>query len=147
MRLNHINLCSSDVPALASFFTEHFGYSVVQAGKVPDHIHEANAGTEFAMLDGADGSSLVLTQIVPPGPSSYPTNFHFGIAMDSPEDVCAKNAELSDAGYCADDVKRFEAVGADWTTFTCDLGDGLRVEVNHRSVKTSSDKRVQQHST
>lgn len=133
MKLNHINLCTSDVSALSAFLVNHFSYHVLQAGKVPADAGEAKAETDFAMLDGADGSSLVLTQIVPPGPSSYPTGFHFGIAMDSPDDVHAKHAELSANGHAPEGVKSFEAVGATWTAFSCPLGDGLKIEINHRS--------------
>jgi len=136
MKLNHINLCTSNVSALSTFLVDHFDYHVIQVGKVPDYDGAVGAGTDFAMLDGADGSSLVLTQIVSPGPSSYPTNFHFGIAMSSPEAVHAKHAELSAAGRGPESIKSFEAVGSSWTAFSCSLGDGMTIEVNHRSLKS-----------
>jgi len=125
----HINLCTRDVASLSAFLVAHFGYNVLRVGKGPPYDGAVGAEADFAMLDGADESSLVLTQIVPPGPSSYSTTFHFGITMTSPEEVYAKYMELTDAGH---DPESFEAVGAAWTTFPCALGDGLTIEVNYR---------------
>ena len=35
MRLNHINLCASDVEALADTLVQHFGYRTADSGNVP----------------------------------------------------------------------------------------------------------------
>jgi hypothetical protein len=134
MMLNHINLCSSNVPALTHTLDTHFGYRTVQAGTVLDEPWATDPGSHFAMLIGTDGSNLVITQIDPvPGGTAYPTGFHFGIIQDSPDAVTSKHDELAAAGLNPGPISTFDALGATWTAFTCPLGDGLEVEINHRS--------------
>jgi len=85
MHLDHLNLCASDAPALSSTLEQHFGYGLVQAGRVPDVAGLANAGSEFAFLLGEDGSSIVVSQIdaQPDGRSSLssavPPRAHAGV--------------------------------------------------------------------
>jgi hypothetical protein len=134
MTLNHINLCSSDVPALARTLETHFGYRTVQAGTVPNEPWATDPGSHFAMLIGADDSNLVITQINPAqNGSAYPAGFHFGIIQDSLSAVTAKHDELTSAGLNPGPVSTFDALSATWTAFYCPLGDGLEIEVNYRT--------------
>jgi len=134
MRLNHINLCASDVGALKDSLEQHFSFRTIQFGKVPDHPGAVDSGSDFAMLTGQDGCDVVISQIEAGEQSAYPPQFHFGLMQDSAEAVHAKHAELVAAGYSPGRVSAgFEVFGAVWTAFYCPLGDGLQVEVNHRT--------------
>ena len=65
---------------------------------------------------------------------AYPPGFHFGLIQDSVEAVHLKHAELTAAGLNPGRINGpFEAVGATWTAFYCPLGDGLEIEINHRT--------------
>ena len=142
MRLDHLNLCSSDVGGLARLLGRHFGYRLLQAGHVPETPGTAHRGGEFAFLLGEDGSSIVITQIdaQPDGSSSYPPQFHLGLRQESSEAVHAKHAELLAAGLAPGKVSEgFEVLGAVWTAFYCPVGDGLEIEVNHRTCSTILD--------
>jgi hypothetical protein len=111
MKLNHTNLCTSDVTALCTIFTRHFGFVALQTS------------TEFAMLSGIDGFSLVLTKIDENSSQMYPNsqmvnlqvNFHVGFVVDSQQEVYDKHKELNDAGYNLGQIKKFDAMGTTWT--------------------------------
>ncbi|MEV1048710.1 VOC family protein [Streptomyces sp. NPDC049916] len=130
MRLNHVNLCSSDVGELARTLSQHFGYRIIDSG--PVHNGEGS----FAALVGADGSEIVITPIprnTATG-AAYPPGFHFGLMQDSREAVLAKHAELKNAGHSPGDIHDgFQVWGATWTAFYCPLGDGLDIEINYRT--------------
>jgi len=136
VNLNHVNLCSSDVPALTATLEQHFEYRIIQAGTVPDEAWATNPGSHFAMLTGGDGSNIVITEIrpTPDGRSAYPSGFHIGIMQPTAQAVIEKHEELTKAGYQPGPLSDgFEAVGATWTAFYCPVGDGLEIEVNHRT--------------
>ena len=142
MRLNHVNLCASDVSALARTLEVHFGYSTVENGTVPDYPGVRNAGTQYAVLVGDDGSNIVITQIDPPtdGRSAYPAQFHFGLIQDTAGAVHSLHVELTAAGREPGKISVFEVLGATWTAFYCPLGDGLEIEINHRSESELLDR-------
>lgn len=143
MRLDHINLCASDVAALTRTMTRHFGYETLQEGRVPDRPDTPNAGSSFSFLLGEDGSYIVISEIQPrpDGSSSYPPQFHFGLMQDSVEAVRAKHAELTAAGFEPEPINSgFEVFGAIWTAFYCPVGDGLEIEINHRSASSVLDR-------
>ncbi|GAB3261499.1 VOC family protein [Kineosporia babensis] len=132
MKLNHVNLCTSDVIALTRTLVEHFGYRLVDSGIV----HGSDDASRFAAVLGPDGSELVITQIAPTpdGSPAYPKGFHFGLMQESREEVLAKHRDLDAAGYAPGPISDgFEVWGATWTAFYCPLGDGLEVEVNYRT--------------
>lgn len=134
MKLNHINLCSSDVPALSSFLNRFFDYEVLKAGKVPMPAADTKAESDYAMLEGVDGSFIVITEILSPVQPAYPTNFHFGIIMETPAQVHDKHRELGEAGFHPEKISEgFEVLGERWTAFYCPIGDGMKIEVNHRT--------------
>ncbi len=125
-KLNHLNLCTSDVPSLSKLFTQHFAFTTLQAADTS------------AMLQGSDGFSLVLTQIDPHAPPTYPhsvlftrhISFHVGFMLAAPAHVHAKHQELQAAGWQPKPIQTFKALGAAWTAFYCPAGDGIEVEVN-----------------
>ncbi|GAA4672276.1 VOC family protein [Frondihabitans cladoniiphilus] len=138
MRLNHINLCASDVPAMADKLVTHFGYRVVDSGAYP--LPDGSGNSHFSAIVGTDGSEFLITQIAAPteGMSAYPNGFHFGLIQDTREAVLTKHDELTAAGLAPGKINDgFEVWGATWTAFYCDLGDGLEVEINYR---TQSDR-------
>jgi hypothetical protein len=142
MRLNHINLCASDVPAMARTLEQHFDYDLFVLTKVTEQMGVLEPGSDFAMLTGLDGSYVVISQIdpTPDGSSAYPSFFHFGVMQDSADAVHAKHAELEAAGYHPGAISDgFEVAGATWTAFYCEIGDGLEVEVNHRTWSEQLD--------
>lgn len=141
MPFNHINLCASDVKALRTTLEQHFGYRTVDSGTVPNIPGIAGAGGDFAMLVGEDDSNIVITHIDPSENPSYPPGFHFGLIQDSVEAVHLKHRELTAAGFSPGKINGpFEAVGAHWTAFYCPLGDGLEVEINHRTRSDILDR-------
>lgn len=145
MRLNHINLCASDVTGLADKLVTHFGYRIIDSGPVPA---AAGRGSYFAAVVGADGSEFVITEIepAPDGGSAYPTGFHFGLIQDSREAVYAKHAELTAAGLNPGKISDgFQVWEATWTAFYCPLGDGLEIEVNHRTPSAVLDTAAPAH--
>ncbi|PRY04638.1 hypothetical protein [Kineococcus rhizosphaerae] len=52
-----------------------------------------------------------------------------------------KHTELLDAGYEPGKISSgFEVLGATWTAFYCPLGDGLEIEINHRTPSPLLDR-------
>ena len=142
MRLNHINLCATNVPLLAGKLVAHFGYHLIDSGDFPrqDGSGESQA---FAAVVGQDGSELVISEInaIPGAASAYPRGFHFGLIQDSREAVHAKHAELTAAGFQPGDISDgFEVWGSTWTAFYCPLGDGLEIEINYRTPSSLLDE-------
>ncbi|OPB02758.1 VOC family protein [Pseudomonas syringae] len=134
MKLNHINLCSSDVTALSAFLNRFFDYEILQAGKAPAPAGSSKSEYEYAMLEGSDQSFIVITEILSPIQPAYPTNFHFGIIMDTALKVHEKHLEMSEAGFHPEEISNgFEVLGVQWTAFYCPIGDGMKIEVNHRT--------------
>ncbi|MCX8572963.1 MULTISPECIES: VOC family protein [Hyphomicrobiales] len=118
MKLNHANLATSDVAALAGFFADHFGFRL-------DAIRGRDA---FAVLTGSDGFALNLMK---PGTSDgpYPAGFHVGFFVESPELVRVKQAELAAAGFAPGEIQELTRGGTRSTTFYCNAPGGVLVEV------------------
>lgn len=120
MKLNHINLTTTDVSGLADFFRRFFGFELLA-------MRGQNA---FAILRGSDGFALNLMQPGKTDSAEYPPNFHIGFVENSPRDVLAKHAELNAAGIEADGVQTLTRGGSTTTVFYCRAPDGLLVEVS-----------------
>ncbi|CAN7241184.1 VOC family protein [Aminobacter sp. LjRoot7] len=118
MKLNHANLTTTDVAALAGFFADHFGFRL-------DAMRGKDA---FAVLTGSDGFALNLMKPASDdGP--YPSGFHVGFFVDSPEIVRDKQAELASAGFTPGEVQELTRGGIRSTTFYCNAPGGVLVEV------------------
>jgi catechol 2,3-dioxygenase-like lactoylglutathione lyase family enzyme len=120
MKLNHANLCTTDVAGLAGFFTRHFGFEIV-----------AMRGKDaFAILRGTDGFALNLMRPGKGGGTDYPDGFHIGFLVDDGDEVRAKHAAMTDAGLRPDEVQNLVRGGAATTVFYCVAPGGLLVEVS-----------------
>ncbi len=119
MHLNHLNLVTPDVAALAAFFRRFFGFELAA-------MRGADA---FALLRGADGFTLSLMKPGKAEQAAYPENFHVGFFVETPESVRAKHAELSEAGLAPGEVQELGRAGSVMTTFYCKAPGGLLVEV------------------
>ena len=120
MKLNHANLVTSEVAALAGFFTSHFGFELL-----------AMRGKDaFAVLRGTDGFSLNLMTPGKGEAASCPSGFHVGFFVGNPDSVQAKQAELADAGLAPGEVQELTRGGVSSTTFYCLAPGGILVEVS-----------------
>lgn len=111
MKLNHLNLTVTDVPATSEFLEEYFGLRSA-----------VTRGDSFAAL--ADDDNLVLS-LMKGKEVSYPGIFHVGFVQESEELVDEINRRLKDDGY---DVKPPERFHGSWT-FYCEAPGGFTVEV------------------
>lgn len=87
MKLNHLDLQFADVPAAATFFIAHFGFTPVTRRDSP----------ALVVLDDGDGFTLVL-QRRKRDDESYPEGFHVGFIVDDPATVRARREALAAAG-------------------------------------------------
>ncbi len=119
MRLNHSNIVTGDVAALARFFIRHFAFEqVAMRGK-----------DAFAILRGADGFDLNLMKPGKGEAAAYPEGWHVGFVVTNPDEVRAKHAELETAGYAPGAVQRLARGDTATVTFYCRAPGGLLVEV------------------
>ena len=121
MKLNHLNLCTSDVSGLSDFFTRFFGFALV-----------ATRGRDaFAILRGDDGFALNLMRSGRgAAPIDYPDGFHVGFLVDHADTVHAKHRELQHAGLVPGELQRLIRGGAPTTIFYCEAPGGVLVEVS-----------------
>lgn len=83
MRLNHANIVTDDVAALARFFIRHFAFEqVAMRGK-----------DAFAILRGSDGFDLNLMKPGKGEVATYPEGWHVGFVVTSVGEVQAKHAD------------------------------------------------------
>jgi catechol 2,3-dioxygenase-like lactoylglutathione lyase family enzyme len=120
MRLNHANLVTSEVAALAGFFTNHFGFTLL----------DMRGKDAFAILSGSEGFALNLMKPGKGEDATYPDGFHIGFFVDETQLVHAKYAELARAGREPGDVQELTRGGVKSTTFYCNAPGGILVEVS-----------------
>src|SRR4028118_1999585 len=90
MRLNHVNLTVTDVPAAADFLVRYFGLTN-QGG---------NAGmTLLTDTAGFDGMILTLMKARASRFGGYPETFHVGFFIESREEVDRLSASLRADGF------------------------------------------------
>ncbi|TSA86104.1 VOC family protein [Deinococcus detaillensis] len=87
MKLNHINLGVTDVPAAVEIFELFFGLK--QAEGMPRNDN-------MTFLHDDDGS---LISVFKSKDVSYPKVFHIGFLQDTPEQVRAVHAQLTAGGH------------------------------------------------
>lgn len=121
-RLNHANLPVADVAALRDFFVRHFGFRVV-AARGPD---------AFVVLEDDERFILNLMRHRPREGNGFPEHFHVGFALDTPDAVHAKRAEIADGGLALSvgEVADLTRHGFASTTFYCHAPNDLLVEVS-----------------
>jgi len=110
MKLNHVNLTVSDVPAAAAFLEKYFDLQ----------NHGGNKG--FTVL--FDDDSLVLTLMKGKGEIHYPETFHIGFGQETEEKVNEINQRLKADGFDVQPPERHHA----WTFYVKAPG-GFTVEV------------------
>lgn len=109
MKLNHVNLTVTDVPAAAQFLEKYFGL----------HNRGGNKGITILF----DDNGLVLT-LMKAAEVAYPKTFHIGFGQESDEKVNEIYQRMRDDGFEADPPQRSHA----WTFYVRAPG-GFVVEV------------------
>lgn len=109
MKINHLNLTVTDVPAAANFLEKYFGLQ-----------HQGGDEKFMALFDD---NGMVLT-LMKAGQVKYPATFHIGFMQESDEKVNAINRRLREDGF---DVRLPERHHA-WT-FYIQAPGGFTVEV------------------
>jgi catechol 2,3-dioxygenase-like lactoylglutathione lyase family enzyme len=119
MRLQHLNLTTSDVPALAAFFERFFGF-------------EPYAARGDALVVLRNGHDFILTVMrgKTGEPADYPANFHIGFYCDEASEVEAKHAELAGAGLSPNKIAFMDrGGGARVPHFYCAAPGNVLIEV------------------
>lgn len=93
MRLNHLNLCVTDLDEAAAFFARHFGL-----------METARKGELIVVLDDGEGFTLVLSDPTKFGgeDAGYPEGFHVGFLVATAAEVDATHARLRAEGVQID---------------------------------------------
>lgn len=87
MKLNHVNLTVSDVPAAASFLQTYFG------------LRSTGGNAGMAFLTDDDGFVLALMKAGRGSPAEYPGNFHIGFFVSAEQTVDEVNRRLREDGF------------------------------------------------
>ncbi|ATF13287.1 VOC family protein [Brevibacillus sp. HB1.2] len=114
MKLNHVNLTVTDVPAASDFLEKYFGL------KKLDTSADAR-GDNFGVL--FDDNGLVFT-LMKGAEVQYPKTFHIGFIQESEEKVNEINQRLKEDGY-----KVAPPVRSHGWTFYVKAPGGFTVEV------------------
>jgi lactoylglutathione lyase len=109
MKLNHINLTVTDVPAAAQFLEKYFG------------LHSQGGNNGFTVLFDDDGMVLTLMKA---REVDYPKTFHIGFSQESEERVNEIYQQMHADGLEAEPPQRSHA----WTFYVHAPG-GFVVEV------------------
>lgn len=109
MKLGHLNLTVTDVPATVAFLEKYF------------ELRNQGGDDKFSLMFDDDG--LVLS-LMKGGQVSYPRTFHIGFIQESEERVNEINQRLKDDRFDVEPPQRFHA----WTFYVLAPG-GFTVEV------------------
>lgn len=115
MKLNHLNLTVSDVPAAQDFLVTYFGLRPQPWGD----------GQQMAFLKDDDGMIISLMKAPQAGEVSYPGMFHIGFMQESREQVDAINAQMGQGGLNVKPAREFHGS----YTFYVKAPGGFTVEV------------------
>ncbi len=114
MKLNHLNLIVSDVPATSAFLEKYFGLKQIAKGNNNIAFMTDDTGLILIMFKGND--------------VSYPEGFHIGFIQDSEAQVNEINQRLKDDGY--DVLAPTRNQQGRWT-FYFDSPGGFVIEVEY----------------
>ncbi|WP_260734969.1 VOC family protein [Tunturiibacter lichenicola] len=120
LKLNHINLSVSDVPALSDYFERCFNFKIA----------ERRGSNKFAVLVGEDDFALVLMHGKDVTPTSYPAMFHVGFILADETAVRATHQRMIQAGYVAPEPERIQRGGPPTFGFYHPAPGGILVEVS-----------------
>jgi lactoylglutathione lyase len=112
MKLNHLNLAVTDVPAAEDFLEKYFDMRRLGG----------NAG--MALLTDEGGFVLTLMKASRATELKYPANFHIGFGQENEAQVNALHARLAADGFIAPAPSREHA----WT-FYIEAPGGITIEV------------------
>ena len=119
MRLQHLNLATSDVAALAAFFERFFGFTPYAA-----------RGDALVVLRNKEDFILTVMRGKKGEAADYPANFHIGFYYDEASAVEAKHAELTAAGLNPNRIAFMDrGGGARVPHFYCNAPGNVLVEV------------------
>jgi len=114
-KLNHLSFPTTDVAETAAFFEKYLGCEIVAAG-------------EHRLLK-RDGFDIVLEHVTEEVPV-WPKNFHFGLEVDSLEDVQTLYGEFLEGGVQMETGVFNNTRGS---RFFCRAPGGVLIEVNTRA--------------
>ena len=115
MKMNHLHLTVSNVPATKAFLQKYFGLK---------SLSEGEASKNFDALIDDDGLVLTLMKTRRGAEVKYPGYFHIGFMQESEEQVNELNHRLKADGFEVDPPQRSHA----WT-FYVEAPGGFLVEV------------------
>ena len=95
MQLKHLNLATSDVGGLASFFERFFGFERLMT----------RGQDAFALMCNQDEFVLTLMKAKKHYLAAYPETFHVGFYLDAADAVQAKHNELAQASSSGNNFK------------------------------------------
>jgi catechol 2,3-dioxygenase-like lactoylglutathione lyase family enzyme len=113
VKLNHLDLQTTDVPALVQFLVTHFELTARTRLDSP----------KIAILDDGAGFTLVIQHYEAP---VYPPTFHIGFIVDDPAEVYTRREAIAAAGVTISPV---EVDGRGTRCYTHAPG-GLLVEIS-----------------
>jgi lactoylglutathione lyase len=114
MKLNHLNLIVTDVPATAAFLEKYFGLHNIAPGNDKMAFMSDEAGLILIMFKGKD--------------VAYPEGFHIGFIQESEAAVNEINQRLRDDGFDVPAPTRNQQ--GRWT-FYFDSPGGFVIEVEY----------------
>lgn len=116
MKLNHLDLQTDDVQALAGFLVDHFDLCRLSNDRSP----------AIAILGDDDGFTLVIQRRREGDDRPYPDGFHFGFIHEHADTVRAHHHRLSRAGVSVSPID----VNARGTRFYLTAPGGLLIETS-----------------
>ena len=114
MKLNHLNLIVTDVPATSAFLEKYFGLRTIAPGNTNMAFMTDDTGLILIMFKGKE--------------VSYPEGFHIGFIQESEAQVNEINQRLKDDGYDVPAPQRNQQ--GRWT-FYFDSPGGFVIEVEY----------------
>ncbi len=114
MKLNHLNLIVTDVPATSAFLEKYFGLRTIGKGNNNMAFMSDDIGMVLIMFKGAE--------------VNYPEGFHVGFLQESEAQVNEIHQRLKGDGFDVPDPQRLQ--GGRWS-FYFDSPGGFTVEVEH----------------
>jgi len=121
MQIKHLNLATSDVTGLASFFECLFGFN---------RLLERGSGALVILRDD-EGFVLTLMKLKKNDPEVYPETFHVGFYADDLDAVEAKRSELLTAGFAPGGIHEAGRSGRG-AHFYCNAPGGIVIEIATR---------------
>ena len=95
MKLNHLNICTSDPIAAADFFGKYFGFA--RSNTRPE--------APIALVRDETGFTLLFSNLSKHAKPIYPEGFHFGFIVASREEVDRHYLRLSGDNYASNPPK------------------------------------------